>query len=220
MNDMDTDVTGAPGAAEGEPLKASGKSKDGTIIIKKYANRRLYNTRSSSYITLDHLGKMTRDGVDFRVLDAKTGTDITHQILTQIIMEEETTGERMLPVNFLRQLIGMYGNSMQGMLPQYLEASMDSFNANRLKLRKVFEESLEANPLTRLAQQNMEMFKVAASAFLPGADKSAQGPGGGAGGAEKPATGTDADTRGELDALRRQMAEMQKRLDAMGKSPG
>ena len=82
-----------------------------TVIIKKYANRRLYNTKSSSYITLDHLSKMTREGVDFKVLDAKTGTDITHSILTQIIMEEESTGgEQMLPVKFLRQLISMYGN--------------------------------------------------------------------------------------------------------------
>ena len=88
------------------------------VVIKKYANRRLYNTRSSSYITLDHLSKMTREGIDFKVVDAKTGTDITHQILTQIIMEEEASGgEQILPVNFLRQLIGMYGNSMQSLLP-------------------------------------------------------------------------------------------------------
>jgi polyhydroxyalkanoate synthesis repressor PhaR len=91
------------------------KSGD-TVIIKKYANRRLYNTRSSSYITLDHLAKMTRDNVDYKVLDAKSGTDITHQILTQIIMEEESSGEHMLPVNFLRQLISMYGNSMQSLI--------------------------------------------------------------------------------------------------------
>ena len=91
---------------------------DEPIIIKKYANRRLYNTRSSSYITLEDLSRMTREGVDFQVLDAKTGNDITHQILTQIIMEEEASGgEQILPVNFLRQLIGMYGNSMQAMLP-------------------------------------------------------------------------------------------------------
>ena len=95
------------------------------VIVKKYANRRLYNTRSSSYITLDDLARMTREGIDFKVLDAKTGNDITHSILTQIIMEEEAHGEHMLPVGFLRQLISMYGNSMQAMMPQYLEASMD-----------------------------------------------------------------------------------------------
>jgi polyhydroxyalkanoate synthesis repressor PhaR len=120
---------------------------------------------------------MTREGVEFRVLDAKSGADITHQILTQIIMEEEASGEQMLPVNFLRQLIGMYGNSMQGLIPHYLEASMEQFHANQLKLRKAFEESMEANPLARLAQQNIAMFQAAAAAFMPGAENgSAEAP--------------------------------------------
>ncbi len=190
---------------------AEGKSE--TVIIKKYANRRLYNTQSSSYITLDHLSKMTREGVEFRVLDAKTGTDITHQILTQIIMEEEANGEQMLPVNFLRQLIGMYGNSMQSLIPHYLEASMDQFRANQMKLRKAFEESIEANPLARLAQQNIAMFQAAAAAFMPGADG-------------QPAKGMDApqdaapqagSSKNEIDALRAQMADMQKMLDKLAK---
>ena len=175
------------------------------IILKKYANRRLYNTQSSSYITLDHLSKMTREGQDFRVIDAKTGSDITHQILTQIIMEEEANGEQMLPVNFLRQLIGMYGNSMQSLIPQYLEASMDQFRTNQLKLRKAFEESIEANPLARLAQQNIAMFQAAASAFVPHAD-------GTPGEAAAPE-----EVKSDIDALRAQMAEMQKRLDQLGK---
>src|SRR3546814_16586165 len=102
-------------------MAEAASSDDNTVIIKKYANRRLYNTRSSSYITLDHLAKMTREGVDYKVLDAKSGADITHTILTQIILEEETNGEQMLPVNFLRELIGMYGNSMQSLIPHYLE---------------------------------------------------------------------------------------------------
>ena len=97
------------------------KGDDDTVIIKKYANRRLYNTRSSSYITLDHLAKMTREGVDYKVLDAKSGTDITHTILTQIIMEEESNGEQMLPVSFLRELISMYGNSMQSLMPRAMK---------------------------------------------------------------------------------------------------
>jgi len=188
-------------------------AKDNTVIIKKYANRRLYNTQSSSYITLDHLSKMTREGIDFRVLDAKTGAEITHQILTQIIMEEEASGEQMLPVNFLRQLIGMYGNSMQGLVPHFLEASMDQFRANQLKLRKAFEESLEANPLARLAQQNIAMFQAAAAAFMP------------EGGMVKPegeetppaAPPPAPDTRSELDALREQMELMQKKLEQLGK---
>jgi polyhydroxyalkanoate synthesis repressor PhaR len=177
----------------------SGKHGD-TVIIKKYANRRLYNTRSSSYITLDHLAKMTREGVDFQVLDAKSGDDITHQILTQIIMEEESGGEQMLPVNFLRELICMYGNSMQSLVPPYLEASMANFRANQGKLAKAFEDTLGNNPLAKLAQQNMAMFKAAASAFVPGG--------------EKPAP---AEPRDDLSGLREQMAEMQRKLDALGK---
>ncbi len=179
-------------------------AKGETVVIKKYANRRLYNTKSSSYITLDHLAKMTREGVDFKVLDAKSGTDITHQILTQIIMEEESvSGEQMLPVNFLRQLIGMYGNSMQGLVPHYLEASMDQFRANQSKLREAFESSLAGNPLAKLAQQNLAMFKAAASAFVPGLadDKQAEG------------AKTQDD---EIAQMRRQMAEMQAKLDKLG----
>jgi len=185
------------------------KVKDGeSVIIKKYANRRLYNTQSSSYITLDHLAQMVREGVDFKVVDAKTGDDITHQILTQIIVEEEASGEQMLPVSFLRQLISMYGNSMQGLLPHYLEASMDNFRDNQHKLRTAFEESLGNNPLAKIAQQNLEIFKAAASAFMPGATAQRSEP------AEKPAAPQPVD---ELSALREQMAAMQKRLDELGK---
>ncbi len=180
------------------------KAKDGeTVIIKKYANRRLYNTRSSSYITLDHLAKMTRDGTDFQVLDAKTGDDITHQILTQIIMDEESHGEQMLPVNFLRELICMYGNSMQSLVPHYLEASMSNFRTHQVKLAKAFEDSLGNNPLTKLAQQNLAMFRTAATAFMPGGAKSE-------GAAPE-------ESRDELAVLRAQMAEMQQKLDALAK---
>src|SRR5512139_3903940 len=139
------------------------------IIIKKYANRRLYNTRSSSYITLDDLSRMTREGVDFQVLDAKTGTDITHQILTQIIMEEESHGEQMLPISFLRQLISMYGNSMQAMMPHYLEATMENFQANQRKLQDVFKQSMGGDTFAKMAETNMAMFKAAAAAFMPNA---------------------------------------------------
>ena len=182
----------------------AGKGAD-TVIIKKYANRRLYNTQSSSYITLDHLAKMTREGVDYKVLDAKTSTDITHQILTQIIMEEEASGEQMLPVSFLRKLISMYGNSMQSLLPHYLDASMENFSANQSKLKKAFEDSLGNNPLARLAEQNMAMFKAAASAFMPGGEKA------------ETSTPPAGEPRDELAALREQMAEMQKKLDSLDK---
>jgi polyhydroxyalkanoate synthesis repressor PhaR len=97
------------------------------VTIKKYANRRLYDTESSAYITLDRLAEMVREGREFEVVDAKSGEDITRQVLTQIIVDEEARGSTMLPVNFLKQLIGLYGNSMQGMVPQYLEAAMDAF---------------------------------------------------------------------------------------------
>lgn len=191
-------------------MAARANDGDDTVIIKKYANRRLYNTRSSSYITLDHLAKMTREGIDFKVLDAKTGADITHQILTQIIMDEEASGgEQILPVNFLRQLIGMYGNSMQAMLPHYLEASMDHFRTNQVKLRKAFEDSLGNNPLAKLAQQNLEMFKAAAAAFIPGETDDPDKP-------AKPEPAGET-TRDELASLRSQMAEMQKKLDSLGK---
>ena len=187
--------------------------KGDTVVIKKYANRRLYNTQSSSYITLDHLAKMTRDGVDFKVLDAKSGTDITHQILTQIIMDEESAGgEQMLPVNFLRQLISMYGNSMQGLVPHYLEASMENFSSNQAKLRQAFEDSLGNNPLAKLAQQNIAMFQAAATAFMPNGEKLAEAM---TPAAEAPPAETGG--KGELDALRAQMAEMQKMLDKLAK---
>jgi polyhydroxyalkanoate synthesis repressor PhaR len=175
------------------------------IIIKKYANRRLYNTRSSSYITLDDLSRMTREGIDFQVLDAKTGNDITHQILTQIIMEEESHGEQMLPISFLRQLISMYGNSMQALMPHYLEATMDNFRANQRKLQESWSASMGPEALAKMAETNMAMFKAAASAFMPGGANSVVPP--------PPAPPASDD----LDALRAQMAAMQKKLDELGK---
>ena len=137
-------------------------------------------------------------------LDAKTGDDITHQILTQIIMEEEASGEQMLPVNFLRQLISMYGNQMQGLVPHYLEASMEHFQAYQAKLHKAFEDSLGNNPLAKLAQQNMAMFRAAAAAFMPGAEPAPE--------PEHMDEGKD-----ELAELRRQMAAMQEKLDKLAK---
>jgi polyhydroxyalkanoate synthesis repressor PhaR len=202
------------------------KQADGEpIVIKKYANRRLYNTRSSSYITLDHLAKMTREDIEFRVIDAKTGADITHSILTQIIMDEEAGGQQMLPTSFLRQLIGMYGNSLQSLVPGYLEASMQHFRENQSKLRKAIEESIGANPLAQLAQRNIEMLKSATSAFKPGA-REGKGEGKGEGKSEGKAASAQNDRpaeakapaageRDEISVLRAQMAEMQKKLDSL-----
>jgi polyhydroxyalkanoate synthesis repressor PhaR len=186
---------------------ASSAADTAPTVIKKYANRRLYNTRSSSYITLDDLAKMTRDGVDFQVVDAKTGADITHAILTQIIMEEEASGgEQMLPISFLRQLIGMYGNSMQAMMPHYLEATMDNFRTNQKKLQETWTSSMGPDAFAKLAETNMAMFKAATSAFLPGQKPAASEP------AKPAATGGD-----DLDLLRNQMAAMQKKLDELSK---
>src|SRR6188768_2040265 len=110
---------------------AKSSNTSGPVVIKKYANRRLYNTESSSYITLEFLAQMTREGREFKVIDAKSEDDITHNILTQIIMEEENRGQTMLPVGFLRELIAMYGDSMQQMVPGYLEASLEAFQRNQ-----------------------------------------------------------------------------------------
>ena len=178
--------------AEGEP-----------IIIKKYANRRLYNTDTSSYITLDDLAKMVRENIDFNVLDAKSGDDITHTILTQIIVEEESHGSQMLPVSFLRDLIGMYGNSMQAMMPSYLEASMANLRKNREQIQSAFTKGMEANPLAAMAEANFKMMQNAAEAFIPATRKADP--------AEK--AGHDDD----LAEMRAQMAAMQKKLDEMSK---
>ena len=131
------------------------------VTIKKYANRRLYDTESSAYITLDRLAEMVREGREFEVVDAKTGEDITRQVLTQIIVDEEARGSTMLPVNFLKQLIGLYGNSMQGMVPQYLEAAMDAFQRNQSAMRDAFGGKVFAD----IAKRNMEMFEGASRAF-------------------------------------------------------
>jgi len=186
------------------------KSSDGsgTVIIKKYANRRLYNTETSSYITLEHLAAMTREGRDFKVIDAKSEEDITHNVLTQIIMEEENRGQTMLPVNFLRQLISMYGDSMQSMVPQYLEASMDAFRRNQTQFRQAMEGAFAGGPFAELAKRNLAMFEAAASAFKP--------PVGGVPGAapEKPAP-APAETLGEVEALKAQLAAMQEQINKL-----
>lgn len=134
------------------------------VIIKKYANRRLYDTESSSYITLDHLSQMTRAGREFKVVDAKSGDDITHNVLTQIIVEEENRGTTLLPVSFLRQLISMYGDQMQAMVPHYLEASMEAFRRNQEQVRSTMMGMMAggSNPFEALARQNMAMMKAAA----------------------------------------------------------
>lgn len=167
------------------------------VIIKKYANRRLYNTDTSAYITLDDLAKMTRDGREFQVLDAKSNEDITHNVLTQIIMDEEGRGQTMLPAGFLRQLISMYGDSMQAMVPGYLEASMDAFRKNHNKFREALEGAITSGPFAEIAKRNIEMFEAATSAFRP-----------------KAGAGDKKDD--EIAALKAQLAELQAKVDRLG----
>ena len=144
--------------------KSAAPADDQPVIIKKYANRRLYDTESSSYITLEHLSLMTRAGREFKVVDAKSGDDITHNVLTQIIVEEENRGTTLLPVSFLRQLIAMYGDQMQAMVPHYLEASMEAFRRNQEQVRSTMMGMMAggSNPFEALARQNMAMMKAAA----------------------------------------------------------
>ena len=173
---------------------------DDVVIIKKYANRRLYDTESSTYVTLDHLAEMVRKKRQFKVVDAKTGEDITHNVLTQIIMDEEARGGTMLPVNFLRQLIGMYGDSMQGLVPQYLEASLEAFQRNQSQFRDAMAGAFTAGPFAELAKRNMEMFTAAAA-------KPAKEP--------PPTNGGARDE--EIARLKKQLADLQAQVEKLGK---
>ncbi|MFA5990086.1 MAG: polyhydroxyalkanoate synthesis repressor PhaR [Sphingomonas sp.] len=174
---------------------------DGPVIIKKYANRRLYNTETSSYITLEYLAAMTREGRDFKVVDAKTDEDITHNVLTQIIMEEESRGQTMLPVNFLRQLISMYGDSMQAMVPGYLEASMEGFRRNQAQFKSAVEGAFAHSPFAEIAKRNMAMFEAATSAF-----KAEQAAGGG---------DTPASKDAEISALKSELSRLREKIDKL-----
>jgi polyhydroxyalkanoate synthesis repressor PhaR len=185
-------------------------------IIKKYANRRLYHTGTSTYVTLDDLARMVKNGEDFVVTDAKTGEDITRSVLGQIIFEQEGRGEQpLLPIAFLRQLIRFYGDQMQALLPSYLESSLSAFTHNQDKLREQMTRALSGDPLGLIEEQtrrNMEMFSEAMRMFTPfakgGANSGAANFGGSAG------SRTEANEK-EMDSLRRQLSEMQKTLDSI-----
>jgi len=146
------------------------KSGEGPVVIKKYANRRLYNTASSTYVTLEHLADMVRKGVDFVVYDAKSNDDITRSVLAQIIFDEESRSESLLPIQFLRQLIGFYGNSMQAFLPSYLEMSLASFAEQQERLRQQLSGMGPAPSLSAYEDQvkkNMALFSQAMQMFSP-----------------------------------------------------
>jgi polyhydroxyalkanoate synthesis repressor PhaR len=207
-------------------------------VIKKYANRRLYNTATSTYVTLDDLAQMVRGGTDFIVYDAKTGEDITRSVLTQIIFEEENKGaQNLLPINFLRQLIRFYGDAMQGVVPSYLEISLDTLAKDQDKIRKQMTDALTSGmggtpfggdamkTMHEITQRNMAIFQEAMKAFNP---FSAMGMGGMGG--SRPAT-SDVHaaavpsskeapvqaSRDELQQLRDQMSAMQAKLNEMSK---
>lgn len=187
------------------------------IIIKKYANRRLYHTGASTYVTLEDLGTMVKAGEDFVVYDAKSGEDITRSVLTQIIFEQENKegGQNLLPVTFLRQLIRFYGDSMQTMVPSYLEHSMSLFTREQEKIRAQMSETFGPKAFMALDEQvrnNMQMFTEAMKVFTPFAHKGGADKAGGEGDAGGGAGG-DAD----IDRLKAQMAEMQARLNELAK---
>ena len=191
-------MANAPSSSNAADPKGIDAKSAAPVVIKKYANRRLYNTETSSYITLEHLATMTRQGRDFQVFDARSGDDITRSVLTQIVMEEEATGQTMLPVPFLRQIIAMYGDSMQSAVPHYLEASMAAFAENQNKFRDA-----ALKPFEQLAKQNLAMFQ-AATAMLGGIKPTTAAPKAGA--------------PSEVEALKAQLAALQSRLDGLEKS--
>jgi polyhydroxyalkanoate synthesis repressor PhaR len=182
------------------------------IIIKKYANRRLYHTGASTYVTLEDLGTMVKAGEDFLVYDAKSGEDITRSVLTQIIFEQENKegGQNLLPVTFLRQLIRFYGDSMQAMVPSYLEHSMSLFTNEQEKIRAQMNETFGPKAFMALDEQvrsNMQMFTEAMKVFTPFANK-------GSGEASRE-SGAPGET--DIDTLKAQMAEMQAKLNDLAK---
>jgi polyhydroxyalkanoate synthesis repressor PhaR len=189
------------------------------VVIKKYANRRLYNTGTSTYVTLEDLASMVKGGENFVVYDAKTGEDITRSVLAQIIFEQENKeGQSLLPIAFLRQLIRFYGDSMQKLVPRYLEVSIDTLVREQEKFRAQMAQAFGVGfgPLEEQVRRNMEMFERTFAMFAPfarrdgqtaEADKSAEKS---ADKAQKPASGAE-----EIDDLKRQMEDMQKRLDRL-----
>ena len=196
--------------AAGAEDKTTGKD---VVVIKKYANRRLYNTATSSYVTLDHLCQMVKDDVDFVVYDAKSGDDITRSVLTQIIVEEESKGTNLLPINFLRQLISFYGDNMQWVVPRYLEQTMGVLAKNQEKMRQSMQDTLGGmfpfGNLEEVGKQNLAMFESAMKMFSPFPEGEEEG--------QKPAEGKAGDNAKEqrLQELREQVDALQKQLQSM-----
>ncbi|BBE73159.1 polyhydroxyalkanoate synthesis repressor PhaR [Oharaeibacter diazotrophicus] len=187
---------------------------DEPTIIKKYANRRLYNTGTSTYVTLEDLAGMVKSSEDFVVYDAKSGEDITHSVLTQIIFEQENKGQNLLPITFLRQVIRFYGDSMQALLPSYLEHSMGQFSREQEKLRQqigqAFGTPVAFDAMDETIRRNTEIFEKAFRMFMP------FGAGGDGGEVARTEPGKTEKARSDdLDALKKQLEAMQRRLDQL-----
>ena len=184
------------------------------VMIKKYANRRLYNTETSSYVTLDDLSRMVKAGREFLVHDAKSGEDITRAVLTQIIVEEEQKGQNLLPISFLRQLIGLYGGSMQWLVPRYLEHAMSSFAHNQEQMRKSLQDAFGGlfpfGPIEEMGKQNLALFEKTMKMFSP-----FPVPG------EAPRTGDKPAEEPHSEATIKELTErlntLQQQIDALGK---
>lgn len=224
-------------AGTSKDAKKQGGS-DGPITIKKYANRRLYNTATSSYVTLDHLCTMVQEDVDFVVYDAKSGEDITRAVLTQIIVEEESKGQNLLPINFLRQLISFYGDSMQWMVPRYLEHMMEGFSQNQDRMRQSMQETFgnmfPFGNLEEVGKQNMALFESAMRMFSPfppepgdeankpgttktGAAKTGTAGAEDGGKAEGEAGSEPASSSESLEVLKAQIDQLQKQINTLTK---
>ena len=195
---------------KGGKIKQDAAAAD-KVVIKKYANRRLYNTRKSSYVTLDDLSKMVREGEDFAVFDAKTGEDITRSVLTQIIVEEEAKEQNMLPTNFLRELIRLYGDPLQGVVPAYLDAAMQTFARNQDQMRQAFSANTPFGNFESLARANMELFEQSMRMFSPfGQGARDEAP--------KPEPQATEEKSSDIEDLQEQLRKMQEQIAKLSKS--
>ncbi|MEM9668938.1 MAG: polyhydroxyalkanoate synthesis repressor PhaR [Pseudomonadota bacterium] len=196
-------------------------SKSDTIVIKKYANRRLYDTSTSTYVTLDHLSDLVRKEIDFEVRDAKTGEDLTRSVLTQIIFEQETKGNGALPTNFLRQLIKFYGDGMQSVLPAWLDMSMNSFADRQEKWRSTMGKAFPMSPLgvfEEQAKRNVAMFEQAMKMMMPGVSAGSKSNAHDADDSASPDYDElDIDITDPVSIMQAQMAAMQAQLDILTK---
>jgi polyhydroxyalkanoate synthesis repressor PhaR len=207
--------------SQGNAQQGAQAPKTPPVVVKKYANRRLYNTEASSYVTLEDLARMVREGRDFVVYDAKSGEDITRSVLTQIIVEEEAKGTNLLPTPFLRQLIGFYGDNLQTVVPRYLEFAMGSFARQQEQMRRNMEQAMGVplpsfGPLEELSKQNMAMLERAMSLFTPFRPRSESD----TGPAPDAAQARIAELQEEVEALRRELEQLRRPPASPARSKG